>query len=126
MGKTIKFDFIDPGGGRTLVAKATAHRNGRIGFSSRANDLMGLADVVNRFYRVAVNRGCKDIYMVPAKEGGDGVYRIGKAGDYFYLNAKHVLELLGHDYKKALIFFDIKKREGGAGSKYFELKYREP
>src|SRR5260221_6589348 len=92
------------------VAKATAHQNGKIGFSMGANKLMDLDN--QRHYKVSKNGddpNDQNLYMVAAPEDDPKAFKVSKAGKYYYLRLRHVLDKFKLNYKDYSIIFDIKE-----------------
>lgn len=88
-------------------AKLTVHKTGKLGFSRGAMELLNTAD--NRFARFGYDEQDQLLMEVSATEQ-ENSFAISKAGEYDYMNAKHLLEELGVDYTAPhTTIFDIKK-----------------
>lgn len=88
-------------------AKLTVHKTGKLGLSKGAMQL--LQTDVNRFVRFGYDKDEQLVMEVSATEH-DNSFAINKAGDYDYMNAKHLLEELGVDYTAPYTtIFDIRK-----------------
>ena len=119
----IDFDDFSPSDDIGIV-KATVHQNGKIGFSDGARKLLELEN--NRYYRVSKNASDAadtNLYLIPTVETDEKAFKVSKAGDYFYLRVKHILDKLGIDYKENRVTFDIKEQIA-ENSKYYKLKMR--
>lgn len=106
------------------VVKASVHQNGKVGFSDGARKLMDLEN--NRHYKISRNAADPNdtnLYMVPTAEDDSKAFKISKAGQYFYLRMKHILEKLKIDYKANRVIFDIKEEQND-GIKYYKLEMR--
>lgn len=92
--------------------KITAHYNGRMGFSSSAVELMGVGK--GSYVKIAVDEDDKlndSLFMVKVDKPDEETYRIIKAGDYFYINTKALLDELGIDYLNKKVMFYIQEIE---------------
>lgn len=122
----IKFDFKSPQD-TTGVIKATVHKSGKLGFSSGAMKKLKLDE--NRYFRIATNAADpedENIYLVEANEGEDDVFKANKAGKYYYIRIKHILDELDIDYKDDRVIYDIKREETEDGTTYYKLTRRKP
>lgn len=103
----MKLKFFDPReASKTL--KATAHKNGKLGFSVDAAKKMELAS--GKGARIAFdeeNPKDKTLYVIISSVALEDTFKIIKAGDYFYVNAKLLFEELNLDYKNDSIVYDI-------------------
>jgi len=92
------------------IAKITVHKTGKLGFSRGAAELLNIED--NRFCKFGINEK-EELFIVMCKENDGEAFSIAKAGDYYYVTAKSLLNDLGVDYrtKNTIIFdvFDIKE-----------------
>jgi hypothetical protein len=105
----IKFKFLTPKD-NVGVVKATVHKTGKMGFSTGAIKVLGLEK--NKYFKLAVNEEDEkdnNLYLIVVKEADADTFAANKAGAYYYLKVKHVLDELGIDYKSETIIFDIKE-----------------
>jgi len=108
------------------VVKATVHKNGKLGFSSGAMKVLGLD--VNRYWRVATNADDIEddsLYLLPAQEGEESVFKASRAGQYYYMRIKHLLDEMEIDYGNQKVIYDILKKEQ-EGMIFYKLNRREP
>ena len=86
--------------------KSTIHSTGKLGFT----------EATAKFMKLEVGAGVKFasddedesmLYLMYCKEFEDGAFKVAKSGNYFYVNAKGLFDLLGLDYKKNNIMFDM-------------------
>lgn len=63
------------------------------------------------------------LYLI-ISENSENAFKIAKAGDYFYINLKHILDSRNIDYKSKSIIYDIKK-DIEDGIEFFVLTRRE-
>ena len=92
----MNIDFIKPKEINT-VAKITIHKSGKMGFSRGASELLKLD--VNKYAKFGFN-----------EESDDSTFSISKAGEYYYILAKSLLQEIGIDYtSKDTTIFDIKR-----------------
>lgn len=88
-------------------AKLTVHKTGKLGFSRGAMELLNTT--VNRFARFGHDEQDQLLMEVSEKEQ-ENSFQISKAGEYDYMNAKHLLEELNVDYTAPhTTIFDLKK-----------------
>lgn len=88
-------------------AKLTVHKTGKLGFSKGAMELLNTNE--NRFARFGFDEE-ENLLMEISHTEKENSFHINKAGNYDYMNAKHLLEELGIDYTAAhTTIFDIRK-----------------
>ncbi|WP_295212553.1 hypothetical protein [uncultured Chryseobacterium sp.] len=94
----------------TLVSKITVHKTGKLGFSKGAMEQLELE--ANKFCKFGMNEE-EDLFIIVSNEKDEETYNIAKAGDYYYVSAKALLEDdLNIDYKsKNTTIFDLFKTE---------------
>ena len=108
------------------IAKLTVHKSGKLGLSKGATELL---DVANnkycQFARDEDNSNDSVLYMLMNKENNGKSFSISKAGDYFYIKSKGLLNDLDIDYADAskTIIFDILPIEY-EGDKIYKLTKR--
>lgn len=91
------------------IAKITVHKTGKLGFSKGASEVLELEG--NKFAKFGYDDN-ENFFIVMYKESDEETFNIAKAGDYFYITAKSLLDDLGIDYKSNdTTIFDIKKTE---------------
>lgn len=108
------------------TAKITAHKSGKMGLSMGAAKLLGVADW--KYCKFAKDRNAENdnvIYMVRASEKDDASFAVSKAGDYYYVKAKSLLDDLKIDYMddKTSFIFDVSVVDNG-GDKIYKLTKR--
>ncbi|MDN5289629.1 MAG: hypothetical protein JWR38_5908 [Mucilaginibacter sp.] len=90
-------------------AKATIHSTGKLGFNIEAIEVMQLKNQGS--YLLATDEEDENVmYLIPT-DTADGVGKVAKAGDYYYLNVGDAFQKLGFKYKEYTIMFDIEKSE---------------
>lgn len=77
---------------------------GKLGFNIEASNLMGLSNKESFLIGKDKNDENK-LYLL--ESNNEGSVKISKAGEYYYLNAGNVFELMEYDYKKYTIMFDV-------------------
>lgn len=105
----VKFKFLSPKDNLGVV-KATVHKTGKMGFSTGAIKLMDLEK--NKYFKLALNEedeNDKSLYLIPAQEIGKETFVTSKAGAYYYLKVKHILDELGVDYQYETVIYDIRE-----------------
>lgn len=103
----MKLQFINPDN-LDKNLKATAHRTGKLGFSIDAARKLELS--VDKTAGIAINdddRNDQNLYVAIYDGKRDTAFKISKAGDYYYINAKSLFERLEIDYTKDSIVYDI-------------------
>jgi hypothetical protein len=121
----IKFKFQKPELTRA-TRKATVHKSGKLGFSSGAAKMMEFE--VNTYYRIATNAediNDKNLYLMVGDKDTNDVFHVAKAGSYYYIRVKSLLEKLGVDYLNEKVTYDIKMVKDSEGDlTYFKLERR--
>ncbi|MBL7692165.1 MAG: hypothetical protein JNM41_11260 [Flavipsychrobacter sp.] len=90
--------------------KASIHKTGKIGFTTDAARKLALA--TNNSVSIAVNLEDStdlNLYVIVNKDEPNGSFKISKAGDYYYINAKALFDNLEWDYLNKYYSFDIKE-----------------
>jgi len=121
----IKFDIKSPQD-KVGVVKASVHKNGKLGFSAGAAKLLDL-DKDKRFY-VATNAEDsedKNLYLLEAKEIDEKSFKVNKAGQYYYMRIRHILDEMGVDYRQGGIIYDIVTVQQLDEEKYYKLIKRK-
>lgn len=122
-------EFFESEDGRG-PAKATVHKSGRLGFSSAANKLMALE--VGKAFKIgrkkvdANDNGSVVLFMIPAAPNVENTFKVNKAGNYYSIKAKRLLNQLGIDYRDELesIIFDIDEL-GTGDNRYYRLTRKQ-
>lgn len=78
------------------IAKITVHKTGKLGFSKGAMELLDLEN--NKSAKFGHNDD-QEFFIIMCKEPDEETFNIAKAGAYYYITAKTLLEDLGIDYK---------------------------
>jgi hypothetical protein len=104
-----EFDFFKPKAAEAR-AKLTVHKNAKMGFSAAAEKLMNLVDW--KWCAFAKDKNESDsriIYLIKTDRADDVAFTVAKAGDYYYINGKSLLDDLRIDYtdETKRIIFDI-------------------
>lgn len=105
--------------------KCAIHKTGKLGFSSAAIDKLDIS--AGKGVMIAVNEddeNDKNLYMLVTSQQNEDVFKVGKAGDYFYVNTKALFDTLGIDYRNKKIIYDIVDFEN-EGTKMYKLIRRE-
>lgn len=99
-------EFEDPNKGNGVI-KASIHKTGKLGFSSGGQEFLNLNE--KSCFKVGFNpEDVNVIYLVPV-ENDDSAFKVSKAGNYYYINLKHVFDKRGILYKNKTVIYDIKK-----------------
>ncbi|HAP95670.1 MAG TPA: hypothetical protein DCP54_07980 [Chryseobacterium sp.] len=89
----------------TALAKMTVHKTGKLGLSKGAMELLDVE--TNKFAKFGYNEE-GDFFMVMCIEPDEETFNVAKAGAYYYITAKTLLEDLEIDYKSEnTTIFDI-------------------
>lgn len=102
--------------------KASVHKTGKLGFSSGAEKFMNLRE--DLYTKIGFDKENDNKLYLIIQENSDNAFKIAKAGEYFYINLKHVFDSKNIDYKSKSIIYDIKK-ETEDGVEFFLLSRRE-
>jgi len=93
-------------------AKATVHTTGKLGFSKDAVEFLGIKEGKSiQFAQNEDDPADLNLYAVVNNGIQEGAFRINKAGAYFYVNTKNLLDALGVDYKNKKIIYDRVKAD---------------
>ena len=93
-------------------AKATVHTSGKLGFSKDAIEYLGINEGNTiQFAQNTEDENDRNLYAKIYDSIQEGAFRINKAGEYFYVNTKNMLDTLGVDYKNTKIIYDLVKGE---------------
>lgn len=106
--------------------KVTIHKTGKLGFTMDAAKKLNLAEMKSA--NIGINEddltdNC--LYLVIEKDINEGLFRISKAGAYYYINTKVLFDNLKIDYSKGNITYDMSE-EKVDGLNVYKLKKREP
>lgn len=101
--------------------RLAVHRSGRLGFPKEAEPKLGLG--TNK--SVSIGRNAEDetdenLYMIANTDVPEGSFEIGKAGDYYYVNTRFLLDELKWEYSEGQIAFDMKRMDVD-GQTFFKL-----
>lgn len=106
-----EFEFFEPED-KFGAVKATVHRSGRLGFSAGAIKLIDFD--TNKFFKIGRKKSESDgdgkdqpLFLIPVSVEDDKTFRVLKAGDYWYLKTKRLLNQLNIDYRNESVIYDI-------------------
>lgn len=88
--------------------KASTHATGKIGFTKIAAERMKLNE--NKYLEFAINEvdsNDKNLYVFVRNDTKEGLLKVNRAGAYYHVNAKRLLEQFQLDYRTKRIIFDI-------------------
>ena len=105
-------------------ARCAIHKTGRLGFSGEAIKLMRLDE--NAYVKIAINQRNENdtnLYLVVQKYHEDGIFKVVKAGEYYYLYTRNLFDKLKLDYENYKIMYDIREIDY-KGTKVFQLERR--
>ncbi len=90
--------------------KCTIQGNGKMNFSSSAIHAFSLTNRKSvRFALSEEGKAADELFMVVLDHVAEDAFKVNKAGNYFYLNAKGLFDHLGIDYKHHSVVFDLVK-----------------
>lgn len=115
--------FEDPNSSNGVI-KASIHKTGKLGFSSAAQSFLNINE--NTYFKIGFNDNDvndTNIYMVPALEN-EIAFKVSKAGDYYYINLKHIFDKRGIEYQNETYIYDIRK-QNSTGVEFFILIKRK-
>jgi hypothetical protein len=104
--------------------KITVHRTGKMGFTENAASKLSLPNMesANIGYN-ELDPGDDRLYMELYESSEVGTFKIHKAGQYYYINGKLLLDTLKIDYTTVTTLFDITVQEIG-NKDYYVLTRR--
>ncbi len=92
--------------------KCTIQSNGKLNFSAAAINILELSN--HKSVKFAMNEDAKvgdELYILIQDNITNDAFKINKAGNYYYLNARALFDSFGMDYKAHSIIFDIVKTD---------------
>lgn len=93
----------------TSNAKLTVQKTGRLGFSKGAIEMTGIKR--NTFAKFGSDNE-KNMFLVLSDKEDEFSFKVSKAGEYYYINARNLLRELDIDYKsKNTFIFDLFKTD---------------
>lgn len=104
--------------------KATVHNTGRLNFGYSAE--LGLGLNIAKSLKIGRAEDYHKegvLYIVVGNKEEAGSFAILKQGAYYYASTRNLFDLLGEDYRKRKVVFDI-EQETLDGQKVFKLKRR--
>lgn len=114
-------EFEDPNKSNSII-KASIHKTGKLGFSSGAQEFLNLSESI--CFKVGFHpEDVNVMYLVPSNDDGYS-FKVAKAGDYYYINLKHVFDKRGVQYQNKSIIYDIKKEKTNDEKEYYVLTKR--
>lgn len=113
-------EFEDPNKSNSVI-KASIHKTGKLGFSSGGQEFLNLTETSS--FKVGFNPNDENVIFLVPVANEEHAFKVSKAGDYYYINLKHVFDKKGIDYKGKSIIYDIKK-ETSSEITYFILTKR--
>lgn len=104
--------------------KATIQRTGKLGFTeATATHLQFKENSIVQFAEDDQNKGA--LYLINAPDSQDEtVFKVCKAGRYFYVNTKALFDKLGLDYEANTIIFDLKRATEYTDMEVYKMKKR--
>ncbi len=88
------------------VLKVTIQNTGRLGFSGETAKVMQID--TNSCFLIGKDDSVRaDLILVKMAETSPDAFMAKKSSDYFYLETTALFDMLGYDYKKGSIFFDV-------------------
>lgn len=90
--------------------KCTIQSNGKLNFSAAAIKALALSNHISlRFAYNEEGKGLDELFILVQDKISEDAFKVNKAGNYYYLNAKSMFDSMGIDYKHQSIVFDILK-----------------
>lgn len=92
----------------TKTLKVTIQKTGRLGFTSQTAIDMKLDS--NTYFLFGKDESIQaDLIMIKLPNASNDAFRAVKSGDYYYLATTLLFDMLGYDYKKEPIIFDVRR-----------------
>jgi hypothetical protein len=90
----------------SINLKCTIHSTGKLGFTDGTTKHLELTE--NSGIKFAIDENDNNtLYLINCKQWTPDAFKVNKAGNYFYINAKALFDRLGYDYRKKSIIFDM-------------------
>lgn len=107
-------------------AKVTVHATGKVIFSKRAEVLLNLNREVGIIFAKAPDEsGYKSLFCILSSRTDENAFSMSRTGDYYQVNAKNLLDLLGIQYVERNYVYSVSHVEDKAGRKVFKLTLRK-
>ena len=99
--------------------RLTVHKSGKLGFTSEAAKELDLTSEKS----ISIGKNEDDpaddrLYMVVNNRVEPGAFKVAKAGPYYYLPIKVLLDNLSIPYASEMVAFSMEKFEEGGGTYY--------
>lgn len=92
----------------TKTLKVTIQKTGRLGFTSQTAAEMKLD--ANTYFLFGKDDSIPaDLIMVKLPGASNDAFRAVKSGEYYYLATTPLFDMLGYDYKKEPVIFDVRR-----------------
>lgn len=119
-GKDIEFF---ESGDKYGPVKASVHKSGRLGFSAGAIKLLEIDG--SKLFKIGRKKTESDsdsqvLLLIPVDTEDEYTYRPFKAGNYYYLKTKRLLNQLNIEYRSENVIFDIDEVNEN-GKLYYKL-----
>ena len=86
--------------------KCSIHASGKLGFTDGTMKTLELTEKSG--VKFAQDEEDEDIlYLINCTETDEDAFKVNKAGNYYYVNAKSLFDNLGLDYRSNTIMFDM-------------------
>jgi hypothetical protein len=121
--QNLDIEFFESGD-RYGPVKATVQKSGRLGFSSGAIKLLEIDG--NKLFKIGRKKlessdsNNQTLLLIPVDTEDEFTFRALKAGDYYYLKTKRLLNQLSIDYRNENVIFDIDEVNED-GKTYYKL-----
>ena len=89
-------------------AKACIQRNGRLGFTREAAELLGLHEGLTALFSAMPSGDLAAVICDASESRG---FRVQKAGNYFYIRMKNFFDSQSLDYIKKRVSYDISETQ---------------
>lgn len=99
--------------------RLSVHKSGKLGFTTEAAEALGLTR--DKSISIGANEddpSDKRLYMVLNDTHVEGAFKVQKAGDYFSLPIKLLLDALEIPYAEGTLAFNMDKKEVDGGTYY--------
>ena len=105
--------------------KATVQATGRMSFSRSAEELLSLSKDVGIIF--AQNRSDKNdesLFGILTKKSDPEAFSVGRSGNYYQVDIRNLLDLLGIRYKEYAVVYNVSRVEDEYKKKVFKLTLR--
>lgn len=106
--------------------KATIQQTGRLGFTETTAICLKLS--AGRYAKFAQDEESKDLYLCMCEKKDKETFDVRLSGKYYYVPATTLFDMMGFDYKRKTIMFDLVRNSDldmEMGGEVYKMNKRE-